>query len=300
MAARGARNKKIEVAEAQTTLEAVKDLRADSVVSEVNNLQVSLQKTLADVSASITNKIQQIDTIDTAISLKEARLKELYGIEAEAIKWDDLQAQHDAERKNWEVERETRNNQWEQETDDHEVACARRSTEWEYLFAQRTKQKEDAFKAQVEQQMRAEKLRQEDLQRAWQDRENALKAKETEYVQLREQVAGFDARLKAEVAKTETILSNTLKKQHEHEKALLQKDAEAAKALCESKLAFSDKTIAGLENQIATLKAQLDHARQDAKDVANQALNTAADRRVAEALRQVVSDREQVYPPNKK
>ncbi len=85
MAAKGQRNKKVEAIEVQATLDAVKNLDTGKVVSEVNNLQVTLQSTLADVSASITNKIQQIATIDEAIKLKQQRLKELYDIEAEAV-----------------------------------------------------------------------------------------------------------------------------------------------------------------------------------------------------------------------
>jgi chromosome segregation ATPase len=293
MAVRGARNRKIETTEAQTILTSVKDLDATGVVSEVNNLQVSLQSKLANISATITDKIQQIKTIDDAIALKNQRLKELYSIEAEAIKWDDIQAQHDADKTAWEKQNETERAAWKEECAERMKVRQREEEQWLYAYNQRKARQEADLAQQISNALSDEARRHAELTRAWQEREEALKAKEVELVALREQVAGLDARVKADVSKAEAIIKNTLERQFSHERALLQKDADASKAVCEANLQHAQATVSNLESQIEQLARQLESARNDAKEVANSALQATSDRRVAEALRSVVDNRDQ-------
>ncbi len=141
--------------------------------------------------------------------------------------------------------------------------------------------------------LRNESVREAALKKNWDDRENGLKAKEQEFLDAKKQLDGFDAKLKGEVAKAEAILTNGMKKQHDHEKALLAKDTESAKAVCEMRVQSLQTALEGRDEQLKDLKAQLVCARQDANNVASQALSASSDRKVAEALRQVVDSREQ-------
>jgi hypothetical protein len=293
MAVKGNRNRKVETVEAQQVLESVKNLDAGSVVSEVNNLQVSLQEKLAGISASITNKLAQIDTIDTAIRLKEQRLKELYGVEAEAIKWDDIQAQHEAEKADWAVQEHARSLRWSEEQEANNKERQRQEEEWEYEFEQKKQRTEDNWKVAVLETEREEKRRKAELERSWTERDLALRKQEAEVAELRKKVESIDALVGAEKTKAEKIVTNVLTKQFEHEKALLQKDIEAAKTLCAAQLDSKTDTIEDLQQQIMDLKAQLSVARQDAKEVATSALNATSERKVAEALKQVVDGRDQ-------
>jgi hypothetical protein len=289
---RGTRSKKVEQVEVQATLDAVKNLDTARVVSEVNNLQVTLQSTLADVSASITSKIQQISTIDEAIALKNARLKELFGIEAEAVLLDDLKAQREQEKLDAAKESDERRLSLQEEEAAYAKRRQREEEEWKYAFALRKQRAEEQLKAEIDDNIRNEKARQLVLDKEWGEREKALAAKEAEFAELKKQVEGFDARLKTELSKAEAILTNALKRQHEHEKALLQKDAESAKAVCEMRCASLEGRNKLQQEQIEDLKHQVVAARQDSKDVATAALSAQSDRKVAEAYRQVMDGRE--------
>lgn len=290
--AKGTKNKKVEAVEAQAILDTVSGLDVTKVVSDIGSLQVTLQNTLANLSATMTSRFQQVDQLDSAISLKEGRLQELYGIEKEAVSLDDMKAQKEEEAERWEREIEEREAKWAEE--DAERAKKWKRTEEEYNYAtQTTRQKlKDEFDALLAKNKREEELRAEQLNRGWTEREANLKAREQELTDLRASVANFDARLKTEVSKAEAILSNTLKKQYEHEKALLEKDVASERSLHAIKVSAMDATIESLQEQIKDLHAQLVAARADAKEVATQALHSASDRKVSEALRHVVDTRD--------
>jgi len=298
--AKGVKNKKIEATEAQVVLDSVKDMELTKVVSEIGNLQVSLQGTLAHLTATITNKIQQVEQLDTAIGLKEQRLQELHGIEKEAVSLDEMKAQKEEEARKWEKERDDRDAQWDEEEEERAKIWQRTEEDFKYTTEQAHKKVQDDFEAQLSKRNREELLRAEQLQRSWTERESALKAKEQEFTDLKAQVAGFDAKLKAEVSKAEAVLGNVMKKQHEHEMALLRKDSESEKNLSAAKISAMSDQMENLEKQIHDLQVQLVSARTDAKEVATQALQSASGRQVADALQGVVNTRNDNVPSKTK
>lgn len=286
--ARGLKNVKVEQVEAKTVLAAVKELDPAKVVTDVGNLQLSVQSTLANLSASITNKMAQVDTIDSAIRIKEDRLQELYGIEKEAVTLDDMKAQVEAERVQSEIEREERDARWSEEQAERQKQWKRALDDYNYEFEQRKKRVQEEFDAEVARNRRGEQVRAEALVKTWDERENALKGRENEIVELKGKVDGFDAKLKAEIAKAEAVVGNTMKRQHEHEIQLLKKDSEAALKLSEAQMVSLNATIANLNKQVADLGVQLVSARNDAKEVASQAFMSVSGKQVADALQRVV------------
>lgn len=292
MATKGIKNKKIEQTEARTVLDSVKEMELTKVINDVSNLQVSVQNSLASLSAAMTSKIQQMEQIDTAILLKESRLQELYGIENMAITLDEMKAQKENEEKEAEIQRQKRDVEWGENEIEREKQWNRQEEEWRYTFAQKTKKTTDDFEAEMVLNKRNESVRQEILQKSWNEREASLKNKEQEVIELQKAVAGFDAKLKAEVTKAEAVAIERVKKDYEHRIELLNKDASAEKYGQTIKVAAFEHTIKGLEEQVKDLRAQLITARTDAKDVASEALRSASGRQVADALQKVVEGKE--------
>jgi hypothetical protein len=292
MATKGVKAKKIQATEAQETLDAVKGLDLNTVIGEVGNLQVNIQNVLANLSSSLTSKIQHMDTVNQAITLKEDRLKELYDIEKEAITIDDLRAQREEEAKEWSKKKQEKDAQWTEELAEREKFRKREHEEYVYATKQNQKRIKDEFDAEVARTKREEHIRQELLQREWNAREEEIAKQEDEITGLRNQVAGFDGRLKSEIGKAEAILGNTLKRQYEHDILIMKKDAENERKMNEAHAAMLQQTIGGLQDQIKDLQVQLTAARADARDVASQALQSASGRQVAEALQRVVDTRD--------
>lgn len=288
MATKGNKNKKIEATEAQAVLDSVKGVNLQSVIAEVGSLQVSVQESLATLSGALSSKIQEMQNLETAIALKNQRLKELHNIESEAVTLDDMKAQREAEQQEWNAQRNERDQEWDEEENERNRRLQRAEDEYKYNFELIKKKQYDEFDAEMNKRKRDEALRAETLERSWKERDAALRAKETEFTALQAQVAGFDAKLKTEVSKAEAVLGNVLKKQYEHEMALLKKDFDSEKSLHQIRVSAMDETITSLQEQIASLQVQLAQARSDAKEVASQALQSASGRDVAVALQRVV------------
>lgn len=288
MATKGTKNKKIEAAEAQSVLDSVKDMDLNKVVTEISGLQVSVQNSLAGLSATLSHKIQKMQEVDTAITLKEQRLQELFQIEKEAVALDELRAQKEEEEISWEQERLDRETAWEEEAQERDKLWKRTEEEHAYAVTQNQRRIQDEFNAVIAQRTREENARQDSLQKIWNDRENTLKTKEKEVSDLQTQVASFDTKMKAEVNKAEAIIGNSMKKQHDHEVALMRKDMESERNMTNIKVSSLTETIKNLDQQLMTLQTQLVSARNDAKEVASQALQSASGRQVAEALQKVV------------
>lgn len=291
-ATKGTKNKKVQETEAQTILDSVKDLDLTKTISDIGNLQVSVQATLANLSAALTGKIQQMETVDNAIGLKEQRLEELYNIEKEAISLDELRAQIEETQQDWNRQRNERSRVWSEEEKERLKRWQREAEEHLYATEQAKKRSEDEHAALIERNQRTEQIRQEALTRSWGEREAALKAKEDHVKNLETQVAGFDAKVKADVAKAEAVLTNTLKRHYEHEMALVKKDFDLERKLAESRTASYEQTIVSLNDQIRELQTQLVAARADAKEVTNEALRSASGRQVADALQRVVDNKD--------
>lgn len=285
---KGTRNKKIEQTEAQAVLDSVKDISLNKVITEVTGLQVSVQNTLAGLSAALSAKIQQLDQMDTALALKATRLQELCGIENMAITLDEMKAQKEEEERQATAQRQERARGWVEEEAERHKMWKREQEDYEYDRALRRKKWDDDFEAEVLTSKRNESTRSEMLQKSWAERESALKAQEVEAADLRKQAGEFDARLKAEIAKAEAAVAGVLKREHAHAVELLKRDEESQGLLASQKVAAQEAAIQGLLAQIKDLQAQLASARSDAKDVATQALQSASGRQVAEALQRVV------------
>lgn len=288
--AKGIKNRKIEQTEAKAILDSVKDLDLTKVITEVSGLQVDVQSTLAGLSAALTNKIQQLEQMDTAIVLKEQRLQDLYGIENLAITLDEMKAQKEEEERQAAVDRQERAKHWMEEEAERQKKWKRIDEESEYVRVLTHKKWKDEFDTEVLVAKRNEATRQDMLSKSWQERELALKGKEQEFADLQKAVTEFDARLKAEVAKAESVLGSFLKKDYQHQMELLRRDAEAQNNLNTMRIGAQEKVIQGLHEQIKDLQIQLTAARTDAKDVATQALQSASGRQVVDALERVAKD----------
>jgi hypothetical protein len=283
-----ATTKRITKRKKETILDAINDLKPSDVVEEIGNLQNTLQSTLAGLSAQISSKVEQMRTVDEAIQIKETELTELYDIEREAMSLEDMKAKHTSEKEAWLKEAERRNDEWEQEEAEMERKFQRMQEEHNYTNARQIKQSQDDFNAETTRRRRDEEMRQDSLERQWKDRENELVIKEQKLAEIQTEINGFNDKLKSEISKAEAIVTNRLKKEYEHQMAILQKDIDAERNLHDTKISALDDTILNLNNQINDLQIQLSAARADVKEVTSAALQSASGHQAMQALQRVV------------
>ena len=284
------RRKKADEMNAAAVLDAVKGLKPEDVVSQVGELQMRLQGTLAGLSAAIAGKVEQMQKVDEAIILKNKELQELHNIDTLATTIEDMAVQQQEAQADWDKQTEEKRTAWKEEQAERMKQWQREQEEHEYQLAQLLREKRDSIEATISQARRAEAIRQEDLTRKWQDREDELTSKEEKVQKLQEEVAGFEERLKSEVNRAEKITENSIKKHYEHQMELMKKDVDAADKLHAAEVNSLRSKVAGLEDEMRNLQRTLELARQDAKEVTAAALESASGRRVTEALQKVVDN----------
>jgi len=259
-----------------------------TIATEVGELQVSLQTTLANVGATITNQLEKMRQVDEAIALKQVQLTELFDLEKEAQSLEEVRLRRATEESDWNQSRLDARKVWADEEKVRNQRIQRENEEYDYKTKTERQRQLAEFNDVVERLKRDEILRSESLKRDWTARELELTAKETAVKELQARVDGFDALLKSEVAKAEAIVGSRMKRDADMELKLALKDTEAERKLHASEMANSSATIASLQKQLAEVREQLEAARKDAKEVTNAALASASGRDVTNALQKAM------------
>lgn len=268
----------------ENTLEAVKGRDIHQIVSKIGDMSIAVQRELADVSAGFTEKLEELRQVEAAIVLRQQELTELHQIDKQLLDLEVIRATYQSELDAWKKDRERREAEWQDQESERQKRLQREESEYSYQTQVERQRDKEAFDAEVARRLRTEQVRLEALKQDWQNREMELTTRENELTSLRDQVAGFDQRIKESVAASEAILGNTLKKQYNHDLALAQKDTESERKLNNQLVKSLQEQNAALREQLAGVNEQLEAARQDAKEITKQALESASGRQALRTL----------------
>jgi len=293
VATRGKKNQKIDETTKAQVLAKVAAMNATDLNNEFSSMQLNVQKIFAGLQADVTNRFATCDELDTAISLKQSRLKDLHAIEASAITLDDLQAELDEQRKVIDDERAAADASQQEQHDEWMKEKKRLEDEWTYTTDQQHRKKMDEFQQGLLKQQRDEAIRQEALQKSWKEREDKLVEREAELDSLRKQVDNFPKQLDAEVKKANAVLENSIKREFETKIALMSKDAEVATKLNKERETAFQSTITRLEGQNTSLQQQVEAAEKRAAEIAKTAFESVSGRDALAAVQRSHTETQQ-------
>jgi len=284
----GAKNRAAQTLKDTSVLESVKDLNLDSVTTNVTSAQVEVQKTLAAVSAKLTEQLQVLENIEEAIKLKKEQLESLHQIEVTSATLDDLEAQIAKQRADWETEKATKTREFAEMRSERNKQWAREEEDYQYKIAQEHRKLEDTHKAFLAQQEKQNRDKQDQLEKNWAEREHELKKREQELTELRAFKENTPDVLKKEVNAAVAVATNSVKKEYEQKMALAAKDTEVEKRLADQNIASLQQTIHKHQEQLDALKAQVEQAQKDMKEISTKALDSASGRATTEALQRLL------------
>jgi len=284
----GVKNRRAAAIQETAVLDSVKDLNLDSVSKSITDTQVEIQKVLADLSAKVMDRLQELQNIEGAISLKRDDLKQLHDIEVKATTQDELEAQIAETRKKWEEEQAGKKREFSEMQSERNKAWKREEEEYQYRISQERKKADDVFAALMQQQDRQNKDKQEHLEKTWAERETELKKREQELVELRSWKEGEQERVKKAVNAEVAVATNSVKKEYETRMTLANKDAEMEKKLAEQSNKSMLENNAKLHQQIDQMKVQLEQAQRDLKEISQKALESASGRATTDALQRIL------------
>jgi hypothetical protein len=287
-AARGTKNRRAAQIQEAEVLNSVKGLNFDSVSRELATVQVEVQKTLAELSAKLSEQLQKLDNIEETIRLKQEELKQLHQIEATSTTLDELEAEIREKREAWAEEQDQWKRDFEEMKQDQRKAWKREEDDYQYQLKQKHTKTEDALQEMLAQKAKANREQQEQLEKQWSEREAELKKREQELGELREFKASAPEMIKKAVNADVAIATNSLKKEYEHKQIIAAKDAETDKRLAESQIQGLQQTIIKQQAQIDDLRAQLVEAHQRVTEISHKALESASGRATTEALQRLM------------
>ena len=271
-------------------LENVKSITLDGVSKKIAAVQVDIQQTLAKLSTELTQNLDTLNTVNAAIVLKQEELKNLHDIEATKISLDTLNQDIEATRQTWTEEQTRKAKEDDLARRERQLRWTREEEQYKYEREQAHKRIEDDFNARIQEATKQNQLQAEALQKSWDKRESELKSKEQEFTSLRAEVDAFPAKLKSETEKTAAIVGNTMKKDFEMEKKLLEATFNNKIQLAEAQVASEKMKTVELEKQVASLKAQLDMAQKDIKEISTKALESASSRETVNSLQKALEN----------
>ena len=271
-------------------LENVKSITLDGVSKKIAAVQVDIQQTLAKLSTELTQNLDTLNTVNAAIVLKQEELKNLHDIEATKISLDTLNQDIEATRQTWTEEQTRKAKEDDLARRERQLRWTREEEQYKYEREQAHKRIEDDFNARIQEATKQNQLQAEALQKSWDKRESELKSKEQEFTSLRAEVDSFPTKLKAEIDKATAIVGNTMKKDFEMERKLLEANFNNKIQLAEAQVASEKMKTVELEKQVASLKAQLDMAQKDIKEISTKALESASSRETVNSLQKALEN----------
>jgi colicin import membrane protein len=284
----GTKNRRAMQIQEAEVLASVKDLNLDSVSKSIAETQVEIQKVLADLSAKVLERLQDLENVENSIRLKKEEMKQLHEIEVLATTLDDLEASIKEQRRAWEDEQATKQRDFKEMQSERNKQWKREEEEYQYRISQEHLKQKDALTTLMGQQEKQNRDKQDQLEKTWAEREAELKKREQELAELREFKATNDERIKKEVNASVAIATNSLKKEYETKMVLAAKDAETDKRLAEQHITSLTQSLSKMQVQFDDLNAKLEQAQKDVKEISAKALESASGRSTTEALQRIM------------
>src|SRR4051794_4868721 len=211
----GTKNRRAMQIQEAEVLASVKDLNLDSVSKSIAETQVEIQKVLADLSAKVLERLQDLENVESSIRLKKEELKQLHEIEILATTLDDLQAGIQEQRRSWEEEQATKQRDFKEMQSERNKQWKREEEEYQYRISQEHRKQQDTLTTLLGQQQKENKEKQEQLEKTWAEREGDLKKREQELADLRKFKDDYSEMVKKEVNASVAVATNSLKKEYE-------------------------------------------------------------------------------------
>ncbi len=178
----GSKNLAAKAIRETDVLDSVAGLDLGTVSSSIASTQVEVQKSLADLSAKLVERMSLLKNVEEAIQLKNDELKQLYNLEAKEIELDDLRAEIDRQREEWDEEQARKQRELAEQQSERNKQWKREEEDYRYRWSQEQRKIEDTFKEKMEGQEKANRNKQELIEKNWTERETELtETAETEF-----------------------------------------------------------------------------------------------------------------------
>jgi len=287
--------------------QAVEDVSVEGVVEQVSALGLEVSRALAGISAKLVEEVERLATVREAVATEKREIERLHKIDVAATALDQLvhdygldrerlAAEITAQRAAWEEEARAAERERREQEEALKKQRQREAEDYEYRKALERKKAQDKYDEEQRALERKNAEKQEQLEKSWKQREAALKQSEQDLESLRQQVAQFPDRLKAEVERAVSEGVGAADAARRQEIVLLKKDAETEKRVAELRIKTLDEMVERQSAQIEALEKQLADAKQQVQDIAVKAIEGASGARALSHINQIAMEQAKNRP----
>jgi len=267
--------------------QAVHSMTVEGVIKAAADLKLAASTALDDVTAKLAAKVEELRLTEEALELSKSEFQDIHNMDVAATSIDILLEEHEEKMVEIAANIEAQLAAWAKDTRERadglkaqnaalDVERARERDAYEYTKLQERRKKEDEFGQALLARQRAEQDRAAALEKTWLDREATLKKQEDDVFVLRNQVAGFDERLKKETSTAVAIATSSLKKDLLQDFALKEKDSATALIVEMAARSQLTDTVKKQEEAITQLQARIQELQRQVVDTASKAIDGAS------------------------
>jgi hypothetical protein len=278
-----------------------------SVTEKLGALSLDAQATLDALRTTLISSTQELEEVREMIVIEAERLEEIYGKDVVAASLADLVAEYDKKATELATQHgaeivafETKLKDQRQAEADRKAAVdkERKREEEQYMYDRRkTRQEEDDAREQkVLEITRSFDEQNRELERGWHQREDVLKARENEFVEMQNTVAAFDEKLKNETAKAVAAATGAMSREHKHAVQLLEQQASADKALLRSENKALQQQFDAAQGTISALNIKLADAEKRVETIAKSAMERDSGKAALDAQQKTIETMQPSIP----
>jgi hypothetical protein len=293
------------------TVEKVTGISNENITKSIDCLKSSLINSLAELQSNLSGEFRKLEDLRAAITIEKQYLEDLYSLSANTDSLAAMLLTQKEKRDSFEQlmkekeyvfnkELSEKKIQWEQEQAKHkmeekeysdELAKRRKREEDEYQYTLKvTRQKEkdeyETKKAGLEKELvdRRATFEQEIAQR-----EQTIKSAETELNELRKETAIFPEKQERAVHAKEEEITKTLKTQYDFDIKLTTKQHEGEIRLRDQQIRSLQEKIQELQVQVKEYSEKATNAEAGVRDIAVKAIESAAKIKTIERIESLSS-----------
>ena len=282
--------KKIEEKKAKEVMQVAESLSTEGVAREISNLKIEASKTLAQISDRLEEEVNKFRAIQSAISLKEKELQELYEIEKSAVTLAALIESQNQKRQAFEIEmaekkealsqeietlraqREQEKKEYEEEIKERDMTEKKRrereKDDYEYSFKREQKLTKDKFEDEKGKLEKEVHIKKEQMESELREREKTIAEREEELNELKKRVSGFPKEMETAIAKAVKETTEKLNLEAKNREELQKKEFIGERNVFTTRIESLEKTVKEQSEQIVKLSQQLEKAYQQVQEIA--------------------------------
>lgn len=289
------------------TVKAAQQSSGTSISDQIAKVKLEFISSLESIEKELIGERQKLETIQNAIGIEEKKLEDLYGLSAGTdslaaillaqkeqkeqfetvmeLRKEELTAQIAKTREQWEKEKALHEEVTKAEKEINAKLRKREEEEYNYTIRQKRRQEQDDYdqkKSRQEAELKEQKL---NFEKEFSEREKQLKESEEELSTLREESAGFQAKLEAAVQTAQKETENHLKTIYNYEKELREKEMQGIVNLKDHQVKSLEAKIKEMETQLKEAGIKVDISEKTVKDIALKAIETSSKPQIIERER---------------